>query len=110
MVGRAALVLAALVAVFSWPGPGPARAQGQTVCAARDSFAAQLAQGYNERPVARGLGANGDLVEVFASPGGTTWTILVTRPRGFSCVAATGADFEILAPVPAPREGKGDPS
>jgi hypothetical protein len=46
--------------------------------------------------------ANGHLVEVFASNDGTSWTIVVTRPDGWSCIVAVGEDWEML-PNPVTR-------
>ena len=43
------------------------------------------------------------LVEVFASNNGTSWTIVVTRPDGLSCIVAVGEDWETLPnPVSQP--------
>lgn len=45
---------------------------------------------YGELPVSRGLQANGQLMQFFASPTTGTWTAVTTRPDGLSCVVATG--------------------
>ena len=80
---------------------GPARAQA--VCGARAEIADRLAGAFAEVPVARGLSADGRMVEVFASPEGS-WTLVVTRPDGRACLAAAGEAWEAVAPEPAGRE------
>lgn len=93
-----ALMLAGLVAGISLP----AAASHRAVCAAREAVLRQLDENYGERPVATGLASNGTVLEVLAARSGT-WTILVTRPDGTSCVVAAGEGWEDLAD----EEGKG---
>jgi hypothetical protein len=67
----------------------------QTVCGERGDFLGHLSNSYHERPVAMGLVSNGALLEVLASDKGS-WTIIVTRPDGTSCVVAAGEAWEDL--------------
>ena len=83
------LILAAVLAVFSWP------AHAQTVCSTRTNFVESLRALHKETPIAMGLVTNGNVLEVLASEKGT-WTILVTRPNGVSCVVAVGDSWETL--------------
>ena len=83
------LILAAVLAVFSWP------AQAQIVCSTRANFVESLRALHKETPIAMGLVTNGNVLEVIASEKGT-WTILVTRPNGVSCVVAVGDSWETL--------------
>jgi hypothetical protein len=71
-------------------------------CHSHADLAAMLNQKYSEAPNAVGVQANGHLVEVFASNDGTSWTIVVTRPDGVSCIVAVGEDWETL-PNPISR-------
>ena len=71
-------------------------------CHSHADLAAMLNQRYSEAPSAVGVQANGHLVEVFASNDGTSWTIVVTRPDGRSCIVAVGEDWEML-PNPVTR-------
>jgi hypothetical protein len=81
------LGLAAVVAL----GLGVAMpAAAQTVCLPQERLSKQLAEQYDERPVAIGLADSGRLVEVFAKADGLTWTIVQTMPGGQSCIAAAG--------------------
>ncbi len=68
-------------------------AMAQTVCGEREKFIDGLSSTYKEAPAAIGLASNGNVLEVLTSNGGT-WTILVTRPGGMSCVVASGEGWE----------------
>lgn len=63
-------------------------------CAERAAVVAELAR-YDERPAMRALTERGQVIEIFASPGGT-WTAVATRPDGTSCVVALGQGFEVM--------------
>lgn len=96
--GATALALATLLAAARL------EAAEQPVCAARTDLANRLDALFSERPAAIGLDAAGKLVEVFASPDGSTWTMLATRPDGISCVVATGRFWQVRTP-PAGEAG-----
>ncbi len=68
-------------------------ASAQSVCGERSKFLEHLGSKYQEGPVAMGLVSDGNVLEVLASDGGS-WTIIVTRPDGKSCVVATGDGWE----------------
>ena len=53
-----------------------------------------LNQRYAELPSALGVQADGQLVEVFVSENGMSWTIVLTRPDGWSCIVAVGEHWE----------------
>lgn len=74
---------------------GEVSAQTQA-CAPRAVVVARLADGFGESPQAAGLGAQGQMVEMFASRETGTWTITVTRPGGLTCLVASGDAFEAL--------------
>lgn len=52
-----------------------------------------LAEKYHEEPTSVGLNAQGQMLVVFASPGGDTFTESVTAPEGRTCVVATGTHW-----------------
>ncbi|MBR1158495.1 hypothetical protein [Bradyrhizobium elkanii] len=58
-------------------------------CASRSDFVTFLKDHFGEVEVDRGLSDRGHLVEVFVSPAGT-WTILLSRPDGSSCLVDAG--------------------
>jgi len=68
----------------------PLSATAAELCTPRDVLVRQLGADYAETTVARGLSHQGVVVEVFSSGDGSTWTIVVTRPNGASCVVAAG--------------------
>ena len=99
---RAAAFLAfALLAVGALPlGSEPASAQGApAICTARDGLLSQLESKYGEVPVAIGV-ADGQLIELLTAKDGITWTIILTSPKGMSCLIASGDGWQPLAPAP----------
>lgn len=62
----------------------------------RDEVVAGLGDEYKEVPVAGGIATNGSILEVFASPDGGSWTIIVTRPDGRSSVVAEGEGWSFI--------------
>lgn len=73
-----------------------AAAQANRNCAARETVVEQLATQFGESRRSIGLGANNQVVEVFASEETGTWTITVTLPSGLTCLIAAGEGFEQL--------------
>lgn len=61
----------------------------------------QLAERYGEAPVSFGVRSNGELLQVFASPKGGTWTVVSTSPRGLACILAAGKGWGGSATKPA---------
>lgn len=78
----------ALLAVTAIASIHPASAQ-EKMCAERDVFLDQLSVRYGELPERFGLMPNGNVLEVFSSDGGS-FTVLVTNPKGQSCMIASG--------------------
>ena len=72
-------------------------AMAQTACGNRGTFIEYFSGKFAETPVAMGLSSEGHVVEVLASKHGS-WTIIVTRPNGLSCVVAHGEAWD-KAPV-----------
>ena len=66
-------------------------------CAPRDAVVERLATGYGESRQSIGLGANNQVIEVFASEETGTWTITVTTAQGVTCLVASGQAYEALA-------------
>ena len=91
-----AMLLAGL-AVQSLPA-----AAGTTFCAERTQLAERLESKYSEQLVGGGMQSQNGLIEVWTTTTGTTWTILMTRPDGVSCVMATGTDWYSRKPEMQP--------
>ncbi len=91
--GTANFGLSTLCALGLWLLPMAAHAQSSAPCARHDDAVSKLAQTYGEAPIALGLSPQGQTVtEVFVSQSGT-WTILVTRTNGISCIVAAGDNW-----------------
>ncbi len=96
----AAFVALGLLAVGALPlGSDPALAQGAPACRARDGLLSQLESKYGEVTVAIGV-ADGQLIELLTAKDGITWTIILTSPKGLSCLVASGEGWQPLAPAP----------
>jgi len=65
----------------------------QSACFERTALLKYLSGKFKEAPVAAGLAANGSVLELFSSPDGETWTIVLTHPNGASCVMASGENW-----------------
>src|SRR5262249_47364118 len=88
------VAIAALVGAIA----GNANAQIATRCAPRAELLKQLSSLYREAPVGYGVADNGALLEVLAANNGSTWTLLVTRTNGVSCVMLSGQDWQAEPP------------
>ena len=67
-------------------------------CYPREVWVKNLADDYGEKPVRQGLTANGSVLEVFATPDGSTWTLIITRPDRVSCGIASGKHWRKTVP------------
>ena len=95
----AGLVLAVLALGPISLAASPAEAQGRpSLCTARNALLSQLKSQYGEEPVAIGV-ADGALVELLTAKDGITWTIILTSPKGVSCLVASGDGWRPLLPI-----------
>ena len=62
-------------------------------CGDRESVAATLSDNYEEQHFASGLQSETGLLEIWASDELGTWTVLLTRPDGQTCVMASGTHW-----------------
>lgn len=62
-------------------------------CAPREALVARLTSDYAETLTARGLQNGAALIEVWTSADRGSFTILLTRPDGISCVMSTGTHW-----------------
>lgn len=74
----------------------PAQAQQQYVCGPHDAVRERLRELHGEVSVAVGITSNGNVLEVLASAAGT-WTVVMTRPNGLSCLMAVGDGWQTFA-------------
>ncbi len=75
-------------------------------CGSRDDVVSTLVDQYDETHRASGLESETGLMEIWASETDGSWTILLTRPDGQTCVMATGSYWleatEAVMPKGAP--------
>jgi hypothetical protein len=71
-----------------------AEAQTQPPCAKRDQVIRKLEEKYGETLRSIGLHKSDGVVEIYSSEETGSWTILMTRPDGMSCLLASGQLWE----------------
>jgi len=92
MLAKTRLILGVSVAAAFVAGPAFA---AETLCGTRDSVLKQLASEYQEAPVGIGLASNGAVVELLTASTGT-WTLIVTMPKGSTCLMGTGEAWQAV--------------
>jgi len=98
------VAVAALVALF-WS----TTARAQAVCTERSKIVASLGKTYQEAPVSVGLTTGGGaVIEVFAAEDGSTFTLIITRPNGISCIMAAGEAWVNIPFVLKKKKGEYD--
>ncbi len=80
----------------------PGMAMAQSNCANRDVVVDKLAAKYGEAFAGGGLQNTQQIFEVWFSPEQGTWTILMTRADGVSCIMASGTHWRDETPVKTP--------
>lgn len=89
---RLTVIIAALLLM------GMASAFAQSVCGDRAEIIKVLGNKYQEAPRAFGIAGQRNLAELFVSKSGS-WTMLMTKPEGVTCILATGQSWEELLPM-----------
>ncbi|MDJ0826995.1 MAG: hypothetical protein QNJ16_15990 [Rhodobacter sp.] len=72
---------------------GAAQAHAQQNCGPREAVIERLKGGFGEGLAAGGLRSEAQVLEVWAAPETGTWTVLMTRADGISCVMASGTNW-----------------
>ena len=91
-----------LTAVFAALFLAAAPAQAKELCGSREIVVAHLDDAYGEKPSVVGLASSGGIIQVLVAADGS-WTIIVTRPSGVTCIVEFG---EAWQPVPPRPEGR----
>ena len=84
-----------LAAVFILP-LSSAPAEAQQLCSERGKVIGQFSKVYKETPVAGGLTRDGRLIEILSTGDGSTWTIVISKPSGETCVMMAGEGWRPL--------------
>ena len=74
-------------------------AAAQPQCNERHTILELLATNYKETPVATGVTNNGRLVQVLTNARDGTWTLIMTTPKGMSCLVAAGQGWQTMEQV-----------
>ncbi len=74
-------------------------AKAAPICGEHGQLIETLGTNFKETPQAIGLTADGALIQVMVSPSGG-WSILVTYPKGPSCIIAAGQDWQSRIVLP----------
>ena len=104
-MGRIRLLLRAAVMLSGLVMTPAAEAEQRQTCAARDTVVQKLHDRFGEVLRSLGLHQSDGIVEVYSSEATGTWTILMTRPDGMSCLIAAGQLWEQDA-KPLDKPGK----
>ena len=87
--------------VFSGIVASTEDAQAAVACGPREQVVKMLQTQHDEVPVSMGLAVNGAVVEVFSRADGSSWTLVMTRPDGNSCLMASGESWMSVTKVAA---------
>jgi hypothetical protein len=68
--------------------------QAPTACGPHPDVIKALGDRFHETQSATALTSAGTLLEVLTANDGSTWTIIVSRPDGLSCVVAAGQNWQ----------------
>jgi hypothetical protein len=102
------LALTACAVLFAAPAAAQVQAPHTLTCLPTPVLYERLSDRFDEARVARGLRQTPrglTAVELWASEGGATWTVVLTLAEGASCVVVAGSHWQGLPPAPA-----GEPS
>lgn len=81
-----------LLVLWSAPAVGAA-------CFPREAVLAHLLGRYQEELLGAGTVDNdGTRLEILRTSDGSTWTVIISHPNGFSCIIASGEDWRPAAP------------
>ena len=74
--------------------PAVAAEQRPAACGPHTEVIKALGDKFHETQAATALTSAGTLLEVLTASDGSTWTIIVSRPDGLSCVVAAGQNWQ----------------
>jgi hypothetical protein len=90
----ASILVRVVISLGLFAATPQAEAEGRQACAEREQVVQKLEERFGETLRSIGLHQNDGVVEVYSSEATGTWTILMTRPDGMSCLLAAGDLWE----------------
>ncbi len=73
-----------------------ATVKAQPVCMPHDDFRMELQRNFLEAPADIAIANTGALIELYAKRDKSSWTLVMTRPGGLSCVLVAGEEWNDL--------------
>ena len=95
VLGAMSLMLALLL--------GAGSTHAASACTSDETMSKPLERRYAETPIAGGLSQSGKLLQVFSTKDGETWTVVLVRPDGVSCIVAAGRFWQTVAVKDGPQ-------
>lgn len=92
------------MAALAWPVAADT-APTSVPCAKRDTITHGLEQKFGEARRGAGLVSEKSVLELWGSSDTGTWTVLMTRADGVSCIVAAGDDWRDV-PIQAAQPGE----
>ena len=89
-------LLATAILFSAWFLALTAEAQS-TQCGERQEVLSRLSEKWHEQIIGQALASNGTVLEVLTTKSGSTYTIIMTRPNGTTCVMSTGQFWRQIA-------------
>ena len=89
------IINGAILGVLAFPTAGLA----QFFCTERDRLVSRLEAGYDESFAGGGMQSGTRIFEIWTSEENGTWTILLTRADGTSCIMASGTHWREGVPT-----------
>jgi len=104
-----AMAIAAATVLAAFLIPSSVVAQQRMPCAPRDVVVESLSgPEHKEKVVLRGI-ANGNMIEIWVNEAGS-FTIILNRPEGLSCMIGTGEAMHPISEEPGPAVPPGGKS
>ncbi|PWE28856.1 hypothetical protein DDZ14_18260 [Maritimibacter sp. 55A14] len=79
-------------------------ALAQMSCGYRERIVERLSGHFAEELTAAGLQSETQYIEIWSAPESGTFTVLMTRPDGISCVIAAGTNWHQKPATPVPTD------
>lgn len=76
----------------------PLTVKGQAFCMKHSDFVAEVAREFQERLVGFGILSDKQVIGLFASSRGATFTLVFTTPEGLTCPIGSGNNWRHVSP------------
>ncbi len=73
------------------------------LCGSREMVVSHLGDAYGEKPTVMALASSGGIIQVLVASDGT-WTMIITRPSGVTCIVEFGEGWQAVPMRPDERD------